>query len=63
MVVVACHGGVIEAAFSAWGGLAPAAPGSLLRPDNTGLSIWSEQEGRWRLDRYNDRAHLDGQDL
>ena len=65
LVVVACHGGVVEASFAAWGGLAPAAPGSLLRPENTGLTIWSRRkaEGRWRLDRYNDSAHLDGREL
>jgi probable phosphoglycerate mutase len=64
LVVVACHGGVIEASFAAWGGLPPRVPSSLLRPDNTGLTIWSrDDDGSWRLDRYNDHAHLDGQDL
>jgi len=64
LVVVACHGGVIEASFSAWGGLAAVVPRSLLRPENTGLTIWSREGGRgWSLDRYNDCAHLDGQDL
>ena len=63
LVVVACHGGVIEASFAAWG-LATAGPGWRLRPDNTGLTIWSRGEaGTWRLDRYNDCAHLDGLDL
>ncbi len=64
LVVVSCHGGVIEASFSAWGGLPRAAPGSFLRPENTGLTIWSRVDGRpWRLDRYNDCAHLDGRNL
>ena len=64
LVVVACHGGVIEASFVAWGGLPPGAPGARLRPENTGLTIWSRREGRpWRLERYNDTAHLDGQEL
>lgn len=59
--VVACHGGVIEASFSAWGGLQRPAPGSLLRPENTALTIWSMDDRRaWRLERYNDCAHLDG---
>lgn len=62
LVVVACHGGVIEASFSAWSDLPPSAP--RLRPGNTGLTIWSREDGRpWRLDRYNDTAHLDGEDL
>ena len=63
LVVVVCHGGVIEASFAAWG-LAKTGPGWRLRPDNTGLTIWSSAEaGSWRLDRYNDCAHLDGLDL
>lgn len=64
LAVVACHGGVIEASFAAWGGVAAIVPGTRLRPDNTGLTIWSKLEGwPWRLDRYNDSAHLDGLDL
>jgi broad specificity phosphatase PhoE len=64
MVVVACHGGVIEASFSAWGGLDPTTPSSRFRPENTALTIWSRRgDRRWRLERYNDSAHLDGQEL
>lgn len=64
MVVVACHGGVIEASFVAWGELPASAPGSRLRPENAGLTIWCRPEDRpWRLERYNDTAHLDGQEL
>lgn len=64
LAVVACHGGVIEASFVAWGELPAAAPGLRLRPENTGLTIWCRPEGRpWRLERYNDTAHLDGQEL
>ncbi len=63
MAVIACHGGVIEASFTAWGGLAQAAPGIRLRPDNTGLTVWSKDDGHpWWLERYNDRAHLDASD-
>lgn len=63
LVVVACHGGVIQASFSNWGGLLVRGPGSLVRPENTGLTIWSMgDDGAWRLDRYNDSAHLDGQE-
>lgn len=62
LVVIACHGGVIEASFQAFGGLAEA-PGARLYPANTGITIWSQEPGRpWRLDRYNDSAHLDGLD-
>lgn len=64
MAVVACHGGVIEASFPAFGGLPPSVPFSLFRPENTGLTIWTREDGRaWRLERYNDCAHLDGLDL
>jgi len=64
MVVVACHGGIIQASFSAFGGLPRTGPDALVRPENTGLTIWSRPEGgRWRLDRYNDCAHLDGLDI
>ena len=59
-VVVVCHGGVIEASFAVWG-LATAGPGWRLKPENTGLTIWSTDDaGSWRLERYNDCAHLDG---
>ncbi|MEO5678812.1 MAG: histidine phosphatase family protein [Acidimicrobiales bacterium] len=62
LAVVVCHGGVIEASFAAWGGMVDGQPGRL-RPDNTALTIWSKVEASpWRLDRYNDRAHLDGLD-
>ena len=62
-VVVVCHGGVIEASFAAWG-RGVAGPGWRLRPDNTGLTIWTRgASGTWRLDRYNDCAHLDGLEL
>jgi len=61
-VVVVCHGGVIEASFVAFG-LAPAGPGWRLRPENTGLTIWSRADAGWRLDRFNDCGHLDGVDL
>ncbi len=64
LVVVACHGGVIEASFTAWGGLAEGPPFTRLRPENTGLTIWTKHDGRsWRLDRYNDSAHLDGVEI
>jgi len=62
-VVVVCHGGVIEASFAAWG-RTTVGPGWRLRPENTGLTIWSTGDaGSWRLDRYNDCSHLDGLDI
>jgi len=62
-VVVVCHGGVIEASFSAWGRMEPGS-GWRLKPENTGLTIWSRDEGgAWILGRFNDCAHLDGVEI
>jgi probable phosphoglycerate mutase len=72
-VVVVCHGGVIEGAFAALGGLPLRRPFDV-RIENTSLTGWSYHpaEGdlgnaghrlaRWRLDRFNDTAHLAGLD-
>jgi probable phosphoglycerate mutase len=72
-VVVVSHGGVIEAGFSTLGGLALRRPFDV-RVENTSLTAWSYQPGegdlgnaghrlaRWRLDRFNDTAHLAGLD-
>jgi probable phosphoglycerate mutase len=68
-VVVVCHGGVIEGAFAALGGLPLRRPFDV-RIENTSLTEWSYQPvdgdlgnaghrlARWRLDRFNDSAHL-----
>jgi len=68
-VVVVCHGGVIEGSFAALGGL-PLRRSFDVRIENTSLTEWSYRpsEGdlgnaghrlaRWRLDRFNDTAHL-----
>ena len=72
-VVVVCHGGVIEGSFAALGQL-PLRRSFDVRVENTSLTQWSYQpsEGdlgnaghrlaRWRLDRFNDTAHLAGLD-
>ena len=71
--VVVCHGGVIEGAFAALGGL-PLRRTFDVRVENTALTEWSYQPtdgdlgnaghrlARWRLDRFNDAAHLAGMD-
>jgi probable phosphoglycerate mutase len=59
-VVVACHGGVIEAAMLA---LLPAAPGRRrlrLHTANTSITEWELSRFGWRPLRYNDTAHLRG---
>ena len=72
-VVVVCHGGVIEGAFAALGGLPLRRPFDV-RIENTSLTEWSyapvdgdlgnagHRLARWRLDRFNDSAHLAGLD-
>lgn len=72
-VVVVCHGGVIEGAFATLGNLALRRPFDV-RIENTSLTVWSyhpadgdlgnpgHRLARWRLDRFNDTAHLAGLD-
>ena len=71
--VIVCHGGVIEGAFAALGNLALRRPFDV-RVENTSITSWSYIPGdgdggnpghrlaRWRLDRFNDSAHLAGLD-
>jgi probable phosphoglycerate mutase len=68
-VIVVCHGGVIEGAFATLGGLPLRRPFDV-RIENTSLTEWSyhpvdgdlgnagHRLARWRLDRFNDTAHL-----
>jgi probable phosphoglycerate mutase len=72
-VVVVCHGGVIEATFATLGNLPLRRPFDV-RIENTSLTGWSyhpadgdlgnagHRLARWRLDRFNDAAHLAGLD-
>jgi broad specificity phosphatase PhoE len=58
-VVVACHGGIVDASFRALGGLAIQ---HRINVDvvNTAVTEWVTTPNGWRLARYNDHAHLDG---
>lgn len=59
-VVVACHGGVVDASFAVLGGLA-ASRRTQLRThytENTSLTEWVDDGSGWALARYNDVAHL-----
>jgi probable phosphoglycerate mutase len=62
-VVIACHGGVVEAAFVALGHLPLQKPFSTF-VTNTSLTEWRAPadggDRRWHLARYNDAAHLAG---
>lgn len=72
-VVVVCHGGVVEATFATLGNLPLRRPFDV-RVGNTSLTEWSyhpadgdlgnpgHRLARWRLDRFNDTAHLAGLD-
>jgi 2,3-bisphosphoglycerate-dependent phosphoglycerate mutase len=60
LVVIFCHGGVVEASMEA---LLPVAPGRgrlKLRTAHTSLTEWERGPGGWLLLRYNDAAHLAG---
>ena len=59
-VVVACHGGIVNASFTAFANLPAARRGFSLLSENTSLTEWSNEDGeeQWRLVRYNDSAHL-----
>ncbi len=59
-VVVACHGGVVDVAFRSLLGL-PKTGAFDLQTLNTSLTQFGTANGgRWRLQRYNDVAHLVG---
>jgi len=54
LVVIACHGGVIEASLVRF---LPSAPGGGrlgLRPKYASMTEWEREDGRWVLLRYND---------
>jgi probable phosphoglycerate mutase len=58
LVVIFCHGGVVEASIEA---LLPVAAGRgrlKLRTAHTSLTEWEWGPGGWTLLRYNDAAHL-----
>ncbi|HEX2850254.1 MAG TPA: histidine phosphatase family protein [Acidimicrobiales bacterium] len=61
-VVVACHGGVVDASFSVLGGLAASRRVQLRTAytENTSITEWVDDGQGWALARYNDVAHLAG---
>ncbi|WP_051062779.1 histidine phosphatase family protein [Ilumatobacter nonamiensis] len=60
-VVVACHGGVVDAVFRSVVGV-PSTGGFVLNTLNTSLTEFRAPgaDGAWRVVRYNDAAHLAG---
>lgn len=62
-VMVFTHGGVVDLSFAAFFDLPEARAGSVeFSTRHTSLTVWvrREPDGRWRLERYNDAAHLTG---
>ena len=60
VIVIACHGGVVDAVFRYLLGL-PMTGGFELHTVNTSLTEFVQtRPGRWRLARYDDAAHLEG---
>ena len=65
-IVVACHGGIIEASMVAFLGLAQSTGSGSMHQPNTSITEWvlvPEAQGArgvppWQLVRYNDAAHL-----
>jgi 2,3-bisphosphoglycerate-dependent phosphoglycerate mutase len=57
-VVIACHGGVIESSFMTFGRLPMRH--IWMQAENTSLTEWHlpADGDHWRLDRFNDAAHL-----
>jgi broad specificity phosphatase PhoE len=58
-VVVVGHGGTIGASFVAFGHL-PMLQATEIVHDvhNSSITEWAGSDGRWRLVRFNDAAHL-----
>ncbi len=60
-VVVACHGGVVVGSVLALLGLPTQSwPTADLAVTNASITEWERRDGRWRLLRFNDAAHLAG---
>jgi 2,3-bisphosphoglycerate-dependent phosphoglycerate mutase len=62
-IIVACHGGIIDAAFRVLGHI-PLGRRMSGQPAYTSITEWVHLVGApdddWRLERYNDHAHLEG---
>jgi probable phosphoglycerate mutase len=60
VVVIACHGGVVDVTFRHLLNTAPTGAFELHTLNTSITAFTSTESGRWRLDRYNDVAHLHG---
>lgn len=59
-IVVACHGGVVDAAFRRLLSLPITGNFDLFTTNTSITEFVHSRRGRWRLTRYNDSAHLAG---
>lgn len=60
-IVVLCHGGIVATSFLTFFDLPVDRPmGAFVVVENTSLTEWVLDGGRWRLVRHNDAAHLGG---
>src|SRR5688572_3963166 len=57
-IVVACHGGVIDTSLLQLLGMGGGYVPARFVTENSSLTEWTRNRGRWRLVRYNDAAHL-----
>jgi probable phosphoglycerate mutase len=60
LVVVFCHGGVVEASIESFLPVDTGRGRLKLRTSHTSLTEWEVATDGWRLLRYNDAAHLAG---
>ena len=59
-VVICCHGGVVDAVFRACLHLRPNGDFALFTTNTSLTELVAVGAGQWRLERYNDAAHLAG---
>ena len=57
-VVVACHGGVVDASMLRFLAMGEGYRAGRFLTDNASMTEWIRRGDRWRLVRYNDAAHL-----
>jgi probable phosphoglycerate mutase len=60
LIVIAAHGGIIDASMIRLLELADHGNGVRLHPEHTSLTEWQHVGTKWRLVRYSDAAHLLG---
>jgi broad specificity phosphatase PhoE len=58
LVVVACHGGVVDASLLRFLAMDPQYRPARFVTENSSITEWTRRRDRWRLVRYNDAGHL-----